>query len=185
MYYVYDICPKCMDKLIERKHLKNNELNFKIHGGTCENCGGFLRLILTGEKKLDDIKYKISFECGDSPSKKEVEAIMKIYNCSMAVALEKLNDDNKVLFEGDLLHTYLNMKLLNDNQIVYNVEPKFPFERRIYFDCLDCGSETIDKIVEADDSKEYMKKGAFCENCGKWVTHCYVSKKKWMILYIN
>lgn len=168
--YGYDICPKCKNKLIKR--IQENVECFVRYGEKCEICGERLRLAFTGEKEIDDTIYIIkSKNALDEDIFKRIA--MQVYACEEKEMIKILENKNSILLEGDALHTYLNMELLDNLGITYDVEPKFLFARQVYVFCPDCGGETTYKIEETDtkgnETDCYVKVGFFCKNCNKWV----------------
>lgn len=179
MLYGYDICPKCKDKLIKRIQKDGNY--FERYGEECIKCGNRLRLALTGEKEIDDTIYKITLNSQVILDKDRcIQAIMQVCGCEERTARDILKRENGLLFEGDVLHTYLSMQLLDMTGTAYNVYPKFPFIRQAYVVCPNCGSETSYKIEETDvrenDTDCYMQSGFFCEKCNQWVAMTYRRK---------
>ena len=177
MYYGYDICPRCKDGFIERVETKKRREYFENSGGNCKKCGSKLKLACTGERKRDETIYKIHF-CSTVIEDKEKckQCIMEISNCSADIAEKKLSVENSLLFEGGLFQTYLCMELLDKSGIIYNVNPEFPLERRVYFECENCGCEANYVKEETIDVEGYIKQGWFCEHCNEWVAFNYISK---------
>ncbi len=177
MMYGYDICPKCKNELIKR--IQENVECFVRYGEKCKICGERLRLALTGEKEIDGTIYTIKSQViSDEDIYKRI--ITQVYDCEKIKATRVLEDAGRLLLEGDVLHTYLNMELLDDIGITYDVEPNFPFTRQIYIFCPDCGSETFYKKAETDIKENetdcYIQVGFFCEKCSKWIAMTYRSK---------
>lgn len=182
MYYGYDICPKCKNKLIERREAQENKTEFaKYSGNDCFVCGEKMVLACVGEKKIDNTIYKITleevFNCKEN-EENYIKTIMKIGNFDVATARNKLNAQGSIIFEGDFFNTYKNMELLDDiGSFVYNVTPPFSFTRFVYHVvCPVCGGKTIEKTEEMQDLKNYVKKGIFCESCNDWVLQCSINK---------
>lgn len=181
MYYAYDICPKCLNNLFKRKQIKDKNEFEKCSGDICPKCGEKLVLACVGDKEDDTTIYKITLSGININNNVEkcIEAIMKISNCDVKSAKEKLNSKNSFLCEGDFTKTYFSMEMLDDVGIVYTVTPQFPFSRYIYakmFYCPECGSEMIEKEEDASDLKNHIMRGWFCNNCNDWIAYCYVNK---------
>ena len=176
MLYGYDICPTCKDRLIKRIQEKGTEC-FEQYAGKCEKCGDRLRLAFTGEREIDDTIYKIELSPRMILDKDSVKAIMRICGCEKEAAREILEREEDILLEGDAFHTYLNMELLDECNAVYYVYPEFPFARRAYVICPDCGNELLYKTEETDvkenDTDYYVQAGFFCERCNQWVAATY------------
>lgn len=176
MYYGYDICPKCKDRLMER--CQENEKFERYSGEKCDKCGSKLRLALIGEKRVDETIYEITVSPWHINNKNKcVQAIMELYNCEYSVAEKKMETKETVLFKGDILHVYLTMEWLCELYGIddFDVSPEFPFLRIAYIDCPDCGGDTCYKIAESE-KEGYMLTGYFCENCNSWVANNYTPK---------
>lgn len=153
----------------------------KYSGKNCLKCGSKLVLAYVSDKKADDTVYKIILEGITKHEQNEnqcIETIMKIGGFDRNEALEKIDTENSIIFEGNLSDTYINMSLLDDIGIVrYTVSPSIPYSRVICYDiCPECGCETIEKMEEIDGLKNYVKQGMFCEHCNDWVIFCSVNK---------
>lgn len=86
--------------------------------------------MLIGEKEIDDIIYKITLNLQVILDKdKCIQAIMQVCGCEEGIARDILKKENSLLFEGDVLHAYLSMQILDGSGVAYNVYPKFPFAR--------------------------------------------------------
>lgn len=191
VYYNYYMCRKCKNKLIEKIQMEDSDTQYFETEEKCEKCGGKLKLVLTGEDRLDDTTYKLY--CGTpviAEKDKCVRGIMGVCNCSIEEARQKLSigynylsekevPSEALLSEGNIFQTYLNMEILDQAGMTYHVKPEFPLKRRQYIDCPGCGSETVYKMErteKSEDAADYMKHGWFCETCGEWVSFCYFSK---------
>lgn len=168
--------------LYERKEVKNNREFEKYSGDVCSKCGNKLVLSCVGDNKDRNNIYKIILkDVYDSQKKDEncIQAIMKICGCNAEGAKEKLNGNNEVLCMGDFEKTFFSMEILDDVELDYTVTPQFPFSRYVYskmFFCPECGNETVEKMEEAIDTKDYIKQGWFCNHCNEWTAYTYVSK---------
>lgn len=187
MYYVLDICPKCMDKLYERKLVEDEEDISEVAEACCPHCGHRLIMACCGERKHDDTKYKIfltNFLPNIYEQKKQwkdqcVNIVMKLGHCNRDAAIEKLGIDNSILSEGNLFETYLNIRELNKagSCISYRIEPKFPYLMPLWFYfCPTCEGIPVEKTEELGDN--LVRTGIFCEKCKKWVQECITSKEK-------
>ena len=168
MRYIFDLCPKCKDKLIQRTTKDSQEYK-EIY---CSNCGNRMDTVLLGNKKAGNTIYKIILnQVRDINGKRDrcLKAIMQIDNLDENEALEKINTKDSVIFEGDLLNTYLSMRHLDeiDDMVDYSVIPDFPYARAFGQKCPDCGEEAVYKIEEVSENK--LQKGFFCEKCNNWV----------------
>ena len=175
MTFIYEMCPYCMEQLIERKQSIESQNNTNF----CPKCGKKLALACYGEQKLDNTVYKIILNdalISDCENKKNnfLHVIMKVGNCSFDEALEKYNTSGCVVFEGDISGAYVSMGLLDDftPDIHYTVIPSFPFER--FLDpfisiCPTCGNDTIHKVEDMRGASDYVKDGIFCERCHEWL----------------
>lgn len=175
MIYGYYICPTCKDKLIEK-----NVQCFEHCEERCNKCGNGLRLAFTGQKKIDDTIYEIQFASQNILNKKKyAEVVSEICHCEKEIIEGLLKEGHRFSFKGDAFHTYINMELLDEMDIVYKVSPHFPFMRRVYVDCPHCGNSTVyktEEAVETNDKENYMQVGFFCEKCNQWVAMTYMSK---------
>ena len=164
--YIYDICPHCMDELIER----NLPLEDLDSDKFCPKCGKKLNAALLGAQKLDDTTYKIILkdasitEYGNRRNR-FIEELMKMGNISFDEALEKYNTKDSLIFKGNAREVYIKMDLIDgfSDQLHYQVVPNFPFLRfATPFSCIcpTCGSDTIPK-----------EGGIFCEKCNEWVLY--------------
>lgn len=177
MRYIFDLCPKCKDKLIEQ-----TVDDFQEYSETCcPNCGSRMDGVLSGNKKADDTIYKISLNQtrnmhgrGD----KCLEIIMRIGNLDESEALEKLNTQDSVIAEGDLLNTYLNLRCLDeiDYMVDYTVTPNFPYARVFEQMCPGCGEKAVYKTEEIDEDE--IKEGFFCEKYNDWIMYD-IRNKSW------
>ena len=167
MYFGYDVCPKCMNTLIEREQSMEDENDFEEYSGKyCLVCGSKLVLACVGDKRIDNTLYKIILsEISVSDKKNYIEILKKL---DIDISLEELKNREIVIFEGSAVDIYIKMEILDNAGMKYTVVPKFPFARKIYNQvcfCSKCGGETIQKI---ENHKEYIKKGFYCENCKSW-----------------
>lgn len=168
MYFGYDVCPKCMNTLIEREQSMGNENEFEEYSGKyCLVCGNKLVLACVGDKRIDNTLYKIILsEISVSDRKDYVEILKKL---DIDISLEELNNRETVIFEGTAVDIYIKMEMLDSARMKYTVVPNFPFARMIYNQvclCSKCGGETVQKI---ENHKEYINKGFYCEYCKDWV----------------
>ena len=170
MYFGYDVCPKCMNTLIERAQSMENANDFEEYSGKyCLVCGRKLVLACVGDKRIDNTLYKIILsEISVSDKKDYVEILKKL---DIDISLEELNNRETVIFEGTAVDIYIKMEILDSARMKYTVTPKFPFARMIYNQvclCSKCGGETVQKI---ESHKEYINKGFYCENCKDWMLY--------------
>lgn len=170
MHYVFELCPKCMDKLVERKVGDFQE----YIAGCCPNCGSMMEKVFSGKNKTEDALYKITFDKILDHGKwdeKCLKIIMKISGLDKEAALQKISIEGSTIFEGDLLHTYLNLRMLDqiDTIVSYSVTPKFPYARAFTMLCPDCGQGTVYRKQEV--SIESMQCGLYCENCKEWIMY--------------
>lgn len=175
MYFGYDVCPKCMNTLIEREQSMEDENDFEEYSGKyCLVCGSKLVLACVGDKRIDNTLYKIILsEIPVSDKKDYIEILKKL---DIDISLEELKNREIVIFEGSAVDIYIKMEILDSAGIKYTVAPKFPFARKIYNQvclCSKCGGETVQKI---EDHKKYIIKGFYCENCKDWILYNSFSK---------
>ena len=168
MLYTFNLCPKCKDKLIEQDVAK--EEDYKVI--YCPNCGSAMEPALSGEEKAEDTTYKIvlnNVRILHNRSDKCLETIMQIGGVDEKEALEKLGTKESVIFEGDLLNTYLSLRCLDKigNIVDYTVVPQFPYARVFAQICPQCGEEAVYKKEDVEEDK--VKTGFFCEKCKEWI----------------
>lgn len=168
MLYTFNLCPKCKDKLVEQDIVR--EEDYKVI--CCPNCGSEMELALSGEEKAEDTTYKIvlnNVRLLHNRRDKCLKTIMQIGNCNEKEALEKLSAKNSVIFEGDLLNTYLSLRCLDKvgHMVDYTVVPQFPYARTFVQICPQCEEEAVYKKVEVEEDK--VKAGCFCEKCNEWI----------------
>ena len=173
--FIYEICPHCMDQLLERKQSVEdvNSVNF------CPQCGKKMVMACFGEKKMDSTIYKIilndaSVSDYNDRKNKFLSTIMKIGGFNFNEALEKYRTKDCVIFEGNISGAYVSMGLLDNftPSIHYTVVPQFPYERLVnpfVSICPTCGSDTVYKTEDIDNPKDYVIDGFFCEKCNEWV----------------
>lgn len=176
----YEICPHCMNELIERKQpIEDEKINY------CSKCGKKLVLACYGKHKIDNTIYKIILNdtsLSDYMKNKFLSVLMKIGGCNLKQALEKYETKNSVVFEGNINDTYVGMGLLDGytSGIHYTVVPEFPFERFLnpfISICPVCGGDTIYKTEDIDYPPNFIKDGVFCENCNDWLMCTVISKE--------
>lgn len=192
MYYVFDVCPKCMDKLYERKPMDDEEEWMPISESCCPNCGHRLIEACAGEKKPDSMVYNTTYKIfrtyfspdGDETNKKRltekaINIVMKWGHCSRDAALGKLSTANSLICEGNLCETYVCIHELQDAFIGYKTEPEFPyyFFPRYFFFCPTCEGIPVEKTEDLEDSLSEVRTGIFCEKCNKWVKTYITSRK--------
>ncbi len=168
MYYGYDICPKCMDELIEREQCESCEEDFPSHTDqVCKKCGTRLALACVGENKIDDTIYYISFR-DENEYRKCQSVVEEIRNIGAIV--EKSSTQDALIIRGDFLQTYLTMDILTGACVSYTVTPDFSFSRYLVADiCPVCGNYTCEKEIDIDNPPDYVQHGIFCEHCNDWV----------------
>ena len=170
MYFGYDVCPKCMNTLIEREQSMGNENEFEEYSGKyCLVCGNKLVLACVGDKRIDNTLYKIILSEISVSDKKDYVEILK--ELDIDISLDKLHNRETVIFEGTAVDIYIKMEMLDSAGMKYTVVPEFPFARMIYNQvclCSKCGGETVQKI---ENHKKYIKKGFYCENCKDWLLY--------------
>ena len=163
MWYVFDLCPKCRDRLVEKVVDKLS----KSEGGYCPNCGSKMDKVFCGDKKEENAIYKITLNQAQEIKEKYLDVIMQMGNFSEEEALEKIGERDSISFEGDLLKTYLNMELADKMwDIDYTVIPPFPY-KRFYIARCDCGERAVYKAEKIND-EEFMA-GFFCEKCRDYI----------------
>lgn len=172
MQYTFNLCSKCKDKLIEQDVMREEDYR-AIY---CPNCGKEMIPALVGEEKVENaenITYKIVLNevLIDEMRDKCVKVIMQIGNCNEKEALEKYNTKNSVIFEGDLLHTYLSLWCLSEKcyYLHYTVIPSLPYKPLFAVLCPDCGEVATYK--EEEDGAGNVREGFFCEKCNDWITY--------------
>lgn len=172
MLYTLNICPKCKDKLVKQDVVREEDYK-SIY---CSNCGREMILAFEGEEKVEDaedITYRIVLNevIIDEMRDKCVKVIMQIGNFDEKEALEKYNTEKSVIFEGDLLHTYLSLWLLSEScyYLDYTVIPPLPYRLLFAQLCPDCGEVATYK--EEEDGAGNVREGFFCEKCNDWITY--------------
>ena len=176
--YAYVMCPKCKDKFLETEKY---DFFDERH---CPKCGNRFVLALLGEEQIDNTIYKIILDGSpflDSKIIKYLKESLEKYNFDVGDVMQKIKnwEDGSVIYEGDALHTYLLMHILGIPELCYIVTPEFPYKRSMAPHialCPDCGNETIEKKQKRDNTKDYIKKGRFCEHCNKWTMWFCVSE---------
>lgn len=180
-WYTLSMCPKCKDKLTEQITEGVREEDYKVMH--CPNCGSKMELILDGKEKVENAEnaiYKIILNGVRIIHGREdncLKAIMQIGGFDEREALEKLNTEGSVIFEGDLLHTYLGLRKLDeiDYMVGYQVEPRFPYSRNFSQVCPECGEGAGYREIELNEDS--VEEGYFCEKCNRWVSwHRIVSR---------
>ncbi len=164
MWYVFDLCPKCRDRLVE-KVVDNLS---KSEGGCCPNCGSKMDEVFCGDKKEENAVYKITLNRAQEIKEKYLDVIMQMGNFSEEEALEKIGERDSISFEGDLLKTYLNLELADKMWDIYDytVIPPFPY-KRFYIARCDCGERAVYRAEKIND-EEFMA-GFFCEKCRDYI----------------
>ena len=168
MQYIFELCPNCMDKLVER-----NIDDFQEYTeGCCPNCGSVMGAVLFGKEKAEDAIYKIKLNKVRDMGKHEEKClgvIMKVSELDSDAAREMMDMGDRIIFEGDLLHTFLALKQLDhiEYMIDYTVIPNFPYAREFSMACPNCGEVTEYKVVYGDDGS--VTGGFFCETCKDFV----------------
>jgi hypothetical protein len=164
MRHVFNLCPKCKDRLVEQivdDFSKSGEIY-------CPNCGSEMDKVFDGDKKEENTVYKITLNRAQEIKEKYLDVIMQMGNFSEEEALEKIGERDSISFEGDLLKTYLNLELADKMWDIYDytVTPLFPYER-IYIARCDCGERAVYKAEKIND-EEFMA-GFFCEKCRDYI----------------
>lgn len=164
MWYMFDLCPKCKDKLVER--IVDNIA--RSESGYCPDCGEKMDEVFYGDKKAETAVYKITLNRVQHIKKKYLNVIMRMENLSEKEALEKLDGKDSISFEGDLLRTFLNLELIDEMWDIsdYVVTPPFPYTR-IFIQRCDCGEKAVYKVEKINEEK--FRAGFFCEKCGEYV----------------
>ena len=170
MRYIFEVCPECMDKLVEKKLDDFQE----YRGSCCPNCGNIMQGVLFGKKRAEDATYKITLNKVRDVSKyreKCFDIIMKISGLDADAVIERIGIGNCIIFEGDLFHTYLVLKQLDqiEHMVNYAITPTFPYARAFSIMCSNCGEEAKYKVVYGKD--EAATGGFFCEKCKEWVMY--------------
>ncbi len=186
MYYFFDICPKCKDKLYEREWTEDEEKYYDNFSEVrCPHCGNRLINACMGEKKPDDTVYKIFLTSASAhiDNKMEIciEVLMEIGHCDRKSAIEKLDAEDIVICEGKISEIYFAIKKLQEaeGRIQYRIEPEFPYMTLSdpeFFFCQTCEGIAIYKTEELADNPSMVKSGTFCEHCNKWIAYTVVSK---------
>ena len=136
------------------------------------------------EKSIYDTVYKITFDGSpflDSKIMKYLKESLEAYHLDVDDIIKKIKnwEEGKIIYEGDTLHKYLLMDILNIPELCYIVTPEFSYKRSMAPHialCSYCGNETVEKKEETDGTKDYIKKGRFCEHCNKWTVWFCVSE---------
>ena len=164
MWYIFALCPKCRDKLVEKVVEKLS----KIEESYCPNCGSKMDEVLYGDRREENTVYKITLNHIQDIKDKYLNVIMQMGNFSEEEALEKINGKDSISFEGNLLKTFLNLELMDEMWDIsdYTINPPFPYERFCIVRC-DCGERAVYKAEKIND-EEFMV-GFFCEKCRDYV----------------
>lgn len=174
MEYAYVICPKCWDKLIEVE--KKEDLSI-YEQSRCPNCGTRFGLALLGENKIDNSFYKVIIKKKWGLDKKRADIITKDLNkahFNAEAVMESINNGTQgtIIYEGDVLHTYLFECVFIgfESCIEFEIVPRFPYKifHPEYFLCPKCGAEVISRQEPYDRIKGWFVDGLFCENCNEW-----------------
>lgn len=170
MRYIFELCPECMDHLAERDIEDFQE----YHESCCPNCGSKMQGVLFGITRAEDSIYKITINKVRDMSKykeKCLEVLVRISGLDAETLLEKMKTGDSVIFEGDLLHTYLALTQLDqiEYMISYVVTPDFPYARAFSIMCPDCGEEAKYKVIYGEG--DTATGGFFCERCKEWVMY--------------
>lgn len=170
MRVFFELCPKCKDRFVERVIEDFQE----YVAGTCPKCGGKMKFVLSGRKRVNNTTYKIVINKIDYMKKwidRCVKIIMEIGKIDKKEAVKRMKTKNSVIFEGDLFHTYLNLRLLDkiSSLIEYTVIPNFPYGRAMTMMCPDCGGDANCKIVNIGNG--LCESGFYCEKCCDWIVY--------------
>lgn len=165
MWYIFDLCPKCKDKLAERIVDDISECEEIC----CPNCGSKMDTVFYGDKKDETAVYKITLNQVEDIKDKYLGVVMRMGNFNEKEALERLNEKDSISFEGDLLNTFINLELLDEMWDIsdYIITPPFPYIRTFIQKCPDCGEKAVYRIEKVN--KNEYKRGFFCEKCGEYV----------------
>ena len=170
MRYILELCPVCLDKLVER----NIDDFQEYHESCCPNCGGTMQAVLFGKKRAEDAIYKITLNKVRDVSKHRercFDIIRRVSGLDADTVMERIGINDCVIFEGDLLHTYLTLEQLDQIEFMinYTVVPDFSYARELTIMCPDCGEKAKYRVKYGEG--EDATGGFFCENCGEWVMY--------------
>lgn len=170
MRYIFELCPECRDKLVER----NIDDFQEYHESICPNCGSTMHGVLFGKKRAEDAIYKITLNKLRDISKhgdRCFDIIRSISGLDKEAVIEKTGFGDCAIFEGDLLNTYLVLRELDkiEYMINYHVTPEFPYAREFSMMCSNCGEEAEYRVVYGKDDD--VTGGFFCERCNEWVMY--------------
>lgn len=175
MYYGYDFCKKCNDKLIERSQTKEHSIEFDRSGDKCPICGEEMILACVSKEKLDST-YQIVLLQSDY-EKCLKNTIVNEYIQHKSGMIQKEGDSPFIPLEGDASNTYKLMEFLDENHISYSVGSGFPIERILYYEnCSTCGELLVSKEVDLEEPEGYVHTGKYCERCKRWEFFTCVSK---------
>lgn len=184
MIFIYEMCPHCMERLIERIQPMEDGNSVNL----CPKCRGKMVMACYGEQRIDNTIYKFvlnNASVSDHMDKKNrfISTLMKMGDIDFDEALKRYQTKDCVIFEGNASNTYVNMGLLDNftPSIQYSVVPAFQFERLLNLFisiCPICGSDTIHKTEDVDVPSNYIKDGFFCEKCNKWIMSTTMPKSE-------
>lgn len=81
---------------------------------------------------------------------KYLKESLEAYHLDVDDIIKKIKnwEEGKIIYEGDTLHTYLLMDILNIPELCYIVTPEFSYKRSMAPHialCSYCGNETVEK----------------------------------------
>jgi len=119
--YPDETCPKCGKKGM--MHIHHNSTGIM----KCNHCNYGVATTEFWPIQLDETIYSLIIRKIDNISSKELNVIKKIINKSYPEIKELLSSGDYICYKGKADHIAKYLKLLKDNNISYEINPKYDY----------------------------------------------------------
>ena len=102
------------------------------HGGgmsiTCPKCGWGVATSYFDPILLDQTEYQITLLEGNNTSTEVVRAVNKVAHRNLIKSRELIERAPQVIFKGDAIEVHDMKEILDEEQILYKIEPDYPYD---------------------------------------------------------
>lgn len=102
------------------------------HGGgmsiTCPKCGWGVATSYSDPILLDQTEYQITLLEGNDASEEKIRAVNRVSHRNLLKSKQLIESAPQVIFKGDALDVYDMKEILNEEQVLYKIEPDYPYD---------------------------------------------------------
>ena len=94
----------------------------------CPNCGWGWATSYFDPIVTDQTEYKIILLEGNDASVEKIRAVNRVSHRNLLKSKELIADAPQVIFEGDAIEVHDKKEILEEEQVLYKIEPDYPYD---------------------------------------------------------